>query len=65
MKKWWFAIVCYIVAILLAIYSVVGAWFLDKEIWWMTTQIISMLSSCLLLIIIGVANTPRKENKDE
>lgn len=62
MKKWWFSIVCYTSAVLLAIYSAVGAWFLDDEIWWMTTQIISTLSSCLLLIIIGVANAPRKEN---
>ena len=65
MKKWWFSMVCYITAILLLIYSFVGAWFLDDETWWMTTQIISTLSSCLLLIIIGVANTPRKENKNE
>ena len=64
-KNWWFSIVCYIVAVLLAIYSIVGAWFLDDETWWMATQIISTLSSCLLLIIIGVANQPRKENKDE
>ena len=51
LKKSWFSWVCYISAILLALYSVVGAWFLDKETWWMSTQIISMLSSCLLLIM--------------
>lgn len=62
MKKWWFSIVCYVVAVLLATYSIVGAWFLDDESWWITTQIISTLSSCLLLIIIGVANQPKKEN---
>ncbi len=65
LKKSWFSLICYITAILLAIYSIVGAWFLDDEIWWMTTQIISTLSSYLLLIIIGVANMPKKENKDE
>ena len=65
MKKCWYSIVCYIVAILLSIYSIVGAWFLDDETWWIATQIISILSSCLLLIIIVVANMPRKENKDE
>ena len=65
MKKWWFSIICYITAILLAVYSIVGAWFLDDEIWWITTQIISTLSSALLLIIIGVVNQPRKESKDE
>lgn len=64
MKSWWFSIVCYIGAVLLAAYSLVGAWFLDDEVWWMTTQIISTLSSCLLLIIIGLANTPKKENKE-
>ena len=62
LKKSWFALICYITAILLAIYSVVGAWFLDNETWWMITQIISTLSSCLLLIIIGIANTPKKED---
>ncbi|MBO7716022.1 MAG: hypothetical protein J6S85_20830 [Methanobrevibacter sp.] len=65
LKKTWFSLLCYISAILLAAYSLVGAWFLDDEIWWMTTQIISTLSCCLLLIVIGVANMPRKENKDE
>ena len=65
LRKSWFSFICYITAILLAIYPIVGAWFLDDEIWWMATQIISTLSSCLLLIIIGVANMPRKENKDE
>ena len=65
MKKWWFSIVCYITAVLLAIYSIVGAWFLDDEVWFMTTQIISTLSSCLLLIIIGGVNQPRKEKKDD
>lgn len=65
LKKSWFSLICYITAILFEIYCLVGAWFLDDEIWWMTTQIISTLSSCLLLIIIGVANQPRKENKDE
>lgn len=64
LKKSWFSLICYITAILLATYSIVGAWFLDDEIWWMTTQIISTLSSCLLLIIIGIANQPRKENKE-
>ena len=65
MKKWWFSIVCYISAILLAMYSIVGAWFLDDYVWFMTTQIISTFSSALLLIIIGVISQPRKENKDE
>ena len=64
MKKWWFSIVCYIFAVSLTIYSLVGAWFLDDDIWWKSTQIISMLSSMLLLIIIGVANQPQK-NKDK
>lgn len=65
LKKSWFSFLCYITAILLAIYSVAGVWFLDDEIWWMTTQIISTLGSFLLLIIIGIANQPRKESKDE
>lgn len=61
LKKSWFSLVCYITAILLAIYPIAGAWFLDDETWWTTTQIISTLSSFLLLIIIGVANQPKKE----
>ena len=65
MKKWWFSIVCYVVACILIIYPIVGAWFLDDEVWFVTTQIISVSSSSLLLIIIGVANQPRKENEDE
>ena len=65
MRKWLFSIICYITAILLATYSLVGAWFLDDEAWWMTTQIFSVISSSLLLIIIGEANRPRKDDKDE
>lgn len=61
LKKSWFSLICYITAILLLIFSIVGAWFLDDETWWMATQLISTLSSVLLLIIIGVANQPREE----
>lgn len=64
MKKWWFSIICYVMACILLLFPIVGAWFLDYESWWVTTQIISVLSSCLLLIIIGVANQPRKDNKE-
>ena len=65
LKKSWFSLICYMTAVLLAIYPIAGAWFLDSKSWWMTTQIISTLSSCLLLIIIGVANMPKKESEDE
>ena len=64
MKKWWYSIVCYIVGVLLLIYSFAGDWFLDNKTWWMVVRIISTLGSFLLLII-GFANQPRKDNKDE
>ncbi len=63
MKKWWFSIICWVVAIGLGIYSLIALIWFDNDLFFRTTQIISSLSSILLLIIIGVANQPQKENK--
>lgn len=65
MRKWWFSIFCFIVAILISIWSVVALFILDNWDYIMTMTLLGGLSPCLLLIIVGVANTPNKEKKDE
>lgn len=61
LKNWLFSILCYIIAIGLLIYIIVVMW-IDYEVFFKTTQLISSLSPILLLIIIGIANQPKKGN---
>jgi len=64
MKKWWFSIFCWIVAVSITIFSVVML-FVDEEQFYMSTQMFSVLSPALLLIIIGSINKPRKEKDND
>ena len=59
MKKWWFSVCCWIVAVGFTIYAVVTM-FVDEEIFFYTTQLISVLGPVLLLITIGMACAPKK-----
>lgn len=65
-KDWWFSILMYVCALAICIYVVIGSflWFWDDDYAFVLLEI-NTLSPVLLLIIIGVANQPRKENKDE
>jgi len=64
MKKWWFSIVCYLMAVLLPIYTIVATLFFDEELLFLSLVLISCICPTLMFIVIGVANQPQK-NKDK
>lgn len=62
MKKWWFSILCYVCAIAITLFIVVGNFTIGNiDDYINILLILSSLSPILLLIIIGVANQPRKD----
>lgn len=65
MKKWWFSIFCYLMAVLLPIYTIVATLFFDEELLFISLVLISSICPTLMFIVIGVANQPQKENKDK
>ena len=63
MKKWWFSILCYATAVGLTLFVVLGFFFFgNNDDFIYSLLMINCLSPVLLLIIIGVANQPKKEN---
>ena len=64
-KNWWFSILCFAVALGISIFVFIGNILLvsdDDFIY--ALLVINCLSPVLLLIIIGVANQPKKEKKN-
>lgn len=64
MKKLWFSITCFIAALFLPIILIVFAC-IDIDMFVYGSILVSSFSTSLILVIIGVANQPRKENKHD
>ena len=60
MKKWWFSILCYLMAIIFPIYTVIAITLFDEELLFHTLVLTSCITPVLMFIVIGVANQPRK-----
>lgn len=65
MKKWWFSIFCWVMAIALPIYVIIAINLFDEETLFYTLIILSSITPVMLLTIIGCIDMPRKENKNE
>ena len=65
MKKWWFSIFCWFFALVLFVYVIIAINLFDEELLFYTLVLMSCITPTLLITIIGLANMPRKENKDE
>lgn len=61
-KNWWFSILCFTIAVGLTIFVFIGnILFASDDDFIYALLMINCLSPVLLLIIIGVANQPKKE----
>lgn len=61
MKKWWFSIVCWAAALVCTIYPLVCLLLNEYDVFVSGAFMISSFGTSILLIILGVANQPRKE----
>jgi len=65
MKKWWFSIVMFIFALIVLVYGIVMLCLGEIELFYEGGILASYSIMALIVLLIGLANTPKKENKDE
>ena len=65
MKKWWFSIAMWVFAITILVYVIIAINLFEEELLFYTLILLSCVTPVMLLAIIGFANLPRKDNKDE
>lgn len=66
LKKWWFSILMFVIAIALTLYIIIGTFTLiNDDDFVYTMLLVSSSSPVLILLLIGVLGMPRKEKNDE
>lgn len=64
-KNWFFSIFCYSMAIAFPIYTIIAMMLFDEELLFYTLVMFSCIAPSLMLVIFGIANQPKKDNKNE
>ena len=65
-KKWWFSVVCYLAMIILLAYLIFGYIFYSNDDGFIYGLLFMSASTPIfLLFILGSANMPRKDDKNE
>lgn len=64
-KKWWFSIAMWIFAITILVYVMIAINLFEEELLFYTLILLSCVTPVMLLTIVGFANIPQKENKNE
>ena len=64
-KKWWYSIAMWISAITILVYVIIAINLFEEGLLFYTLILLSCITPVMLLTIVGFANIPRKENKDE
>jgi uncharacterized ion transporter superfamily protein YfcC len=62
-KKWWFSIVMFIFALIILIYGIVVLCLGEIELFYQGGILASYSIMTLIVLLIGLANVPKKENK--
>ena len=65
MKQWWFSIVMFIFALIILVYGIVMLCLGEIKLFYQGGILASYSIMTLIVLLIGVTNMPRKENKDE
>ena len=65
LKKWWFSILMFVFALIILIYGIVMLCLGEIELFYQSGILASYGILALIVLFTGLANTPRKENKDE
>ena len=64
-KKWWFSIAVWFFAITILVYVIIAINLFDEDLLFYTLILLSCVTPVTLLTLIGFAEMPRKENKNE
>lgn len=64
-KKWWFSILMFIFALIVVIYANVMLFLGEIELFYRGGILANYSIMTLIILLIGLENAPRKENKDE
>ena len=65
MKKWWFSIMMFIFALIILTYGIVMLCLGEIELFYQGGILATYGIMTLIVLLIGLANIPRKENKNE
>lgn len=65
MKQWLFSIVMFVFALIILVYGIVMICLGEIELFYQGGVLASYSIMALIVLLIGLANKPRKENKDE
>ena len=65
MKKYLFSIIYIIVAVSIPIYLLLAIFWVDIEMLIYTSSVIGSFTTSILLMIVGMANMPKRRNLNE
>lgn len=65
LKKWWFSILMFVLSLIILIYGIVMICLGEIELFYQGGILASYGILALIVLFTGLANKPRKENKDE
>ena len=65
MKQWLFSIVMFVFALIILVYGIVMICLGEIELFYQGGVLASYSIMALIVLLIGLTNKPRKENKDE
>ena len=65
MKKWWFSIAMFVFSLIILTYGIVMLCLGEIELFYQGGVLAIYGIMTLIVLLIGLVNMPRKENKDE
>ena len=65
MKKWWFSILMFVFALIILTYGIVMLFLGEIELFYQGGILAAYAIMALIVLLIGLADVPKKKNKDE
>lgn len=64
-KNWWYSIAMWFFAITILVYVIIAINLFEEDLLFYTLILLSCVTPVMLLTMVGFANIPRKDNKDD
>lgn len=64
-KKWWFSILMFVFSLIILTYGIVMICIGEIELFYQGGILAAYAIMALVVLLVGLANAPKKENKDE
>lgn len=65
MKKWWFSILMFVFALIILAYGIVMLCIGEIELFYQGGILAAYAIMALIVLLVGLADVPKKENKDD